>query len=195
MMTRKLLLSAALGVALLFGAGAGSSGSARAATLVLGPGAFDPITCAVPCNGSFGPLASESGVILDTYSFITSIGALFSAGSATNSSAGLASAISGFTLRLFLGTPGSGTLVATATPTFFSPTFQSTGGFGVNIDPGTYYLQVDGTTGGGSTTYAGSYSFSAAVPAPIAGAGVPALLLATGFLLSLYRRRKSAAAA
>ena len=56
------------------------------------------------------------------------------------------------------------------------------------LNPGSFYLEFTGI-GGGTSGYGGNLSVSQ-VPAPIAGAGLPGLIMACGGLLALARRRR-----
>jgi hypothetical protein len=57
------------------------------------------------------------------------------------------------------------------------------------LNPGSFYLEFTGV-GGGTSGYGGNLSVSQ-VPAPIAGAGLPGLIMACGGLLALARRRRN----
>ena len=55
---------------------------------------------------------------------------------------------------------------------------------------GTYFLSISGT-GGGTSGYGGNITTAAAaVPGPVAGAGIPGIIAAGMFLVGLARRRK-----
>jgi hypothetical protein len=57
------------------------------------------------------------------------------------------------------------------------------------LDPGSYYLNLEGT-GGGTSGYGGNLT-TLGVPGPLAGAGLPGILAALGGLLAWRKRRRT----
>lgn len=114
--------------------------------------------------------------------------------SATNDYAAATDFISSFTGQLFqqIGAVGGGDdigfgLVA-AVPCAQNPTGCQVLAGSALLAAGNYYLELSGT-GGGTSGYGGNLT-TAAVPGPIAGAGIPGLLLGAFGLWSLHWRRR-----
>ena len=105
--------------------------------------------------------------------------------------------IANFTGQLFqqVGAPGGGDDVPFSSAVFGVPcptlpsNCQILSGSAV-LNAGNYYLQLSGL--GGSTAGYGGDITTRAVPGPLAGAGIPGLVLALGGLIGLARRRKQA---
>ena len=193
----KRLLSAAVGAALAAGTMGVSTSPARADAVLLIP-VFFPTLCPLPCSGNFnrtvGPGFSQ---LPDTYSFAVLADLNFSA-SARNQFDNANELITGFTLTLWQGlipdpAHTDDTLVATAGPQEIVGSFNLAGTLNAVLDPGIYYLEVTGVQPFVVTGYNGSFEFSAvAIPGPVAGAGLPGLVMACGGLLAWTRRRRAA---
>jgi hypothetical protein len=183
-----------LGIGVLAAASLALTSPSRA-EFTLGSGVFSSAVCTPSCTGNFSA-TDAAGAIDDTYAFTVSPGSsvLLHAASATNSSTTAGQIIFGFTLELLQGVPPVGVLLATAAPSLTFPGTQFTGSLEFPVGPGSYFLEVTGTHGADATTYSGSFSFTA-VPAPVLGAGLPALVMACGGLLALARRRRQQVAA
>jgi len=146
---------------------------------------------------SNGPL--PAGLFADQITFQLVGGPQFvTVGSATNTFAGGAGTtdfITGFlgTVRQQLGgapAPGDPILLGPqlAGPCVEAPTTcQRLAGQSL-LNPGNYYLELSGSSGG-TAGYGGNLSVFA-VPAPIVGAGLPGLIAACGALLAFARRRR-----
>ena len=76
-----------------------------------------------------------------------------------------------------------------ATPCLAVPNCQGAAGSGL-LNPGNYYLEFMGI-GGGTSGYGGNLS-TFAVPGPVVGGGLPALVAAFGGLLAWRRWRRAA---
>jgi hypothetical protein len=195
---RNRLLSAAVGAALAAGTMGVSTSPAWADAITLGIGNFPNLLCPPGCSGDFnrtvGPGFSQ---LPDTYSFEVTADLNLSA-SARNHFDNANELITGFTLTLWQGTPdplhAGDTLVATAAPQEIVGSFNLAGTLNAVVHPGSYYLEVFGVQPFVVTGYNGSFEFSpVAIPGPVAGAGLPGLVMACGGLLAWTRRRKQAA--
>jgi hypothetical protein len=117
--------------------------------------------------------------------------------SATNDFGAATDFITNFTGQLFeqVGAPGGGDDIAFGPVNFAAPCPTLPGACQIlagsaTLDAGNYYLQLAGI-GGGTSGYGGDIT-TRAVPGPLAGAGIPGLVLAIGGLVGLARRRKQA---
>lgn len=120
--------------------------------------------------------------------------------SATNDFTQPSDFISNFTGQLFSsglnGLPGGGDDVALSPLVFAGPCATNPTGCQVLagsaiLAAGNYFLQISGA-GGGTSGYGGDLTTSpvTAVPGPIAGAGIPGLVMAVFGMIGLARRRR-----
>jgi len=171
-----------------------------------------PANAAVIQNLGVNPSSSQGdfsnnvggGAFTDQYTFqLVGAGSQFvTFASATNVFAQPSDFITGFNGSLFLdlGAPGPGggdVLVSgpvAAVPCIGNPTGCQVLAGSALLAAGNYFLQIAGI-GGGTSGYGGNLTTAAvAIPGPIAGAGLPGLVLAIAGMLGLARRRRNAAA-
>jgi hypothetical protein len=181
---RKLLLASTM--LLVF---TGSSEAAIIANLGVNPTSSQGDFSSSPGGGAF----------TDQFTFQLVGGPQFiTIGSATNVYASAADFITGFTGQLFQdnGVPGpGGGDIAVAAPFAAigcpsSPTNCQVVAGTALLNPGNYFLQFAGI-GGGTSGYGGNLS-TFAVPGPIAGAGLPGLVMAFAGLFGWWRRKVNA---
>ena len=189
---RKFVVSTALAAALL----ATGALPSQAAVFVLGAGVYT--TANTPATASFFNPLGNLGAVHDDYTFTTAVTSFLTNSSVTNTFSVAGQQISGLTLDLFSGTPvGSHILLETVTASFF-PAASSGSQFGalpgITITPGSYFLEVDGTTVGNNPLsdtahYAGSFSISSVsgVPEPSTWAMMILGFIGVGFMA--YRRK------
>jgi hypothetical protein len=171
-----------------------------ASAAVIGTFGINPTSAAgVFSNDPLGP--GVGGLFVDQYTFDLIGGPVFvTVASATNTFAvgGIAGpfSIQNFAAAIFETTDA---IIGNADDVLrFGPQFatldpdglsQSLSGTGIMF-PGHYYLQIQGTAGT-LAGYGGNLSVAAvAVPAPLAGAGIPGLLIAIAGLWGFARRRQ-----
>jgi hypothetical protein len=189
---RKLALAGAMALAFAFPAKANTITN-LGTNPTSGAGAFsntDPGSVILPacfvtgCSG----LPSLGGAFLDTYNFILTLPQTLTIAFATNTFAGgnpqLITNFQGAVLNsanvVVLG-PEAGA------PCNAIPDCQVFGGSAV-LGPGCYHLAISGNAGV-DAGYGGNISTAAAVPLPVAGAGLPGLIAAAMAILGWRRRR------
>jgi PEP-CTERM motif len=185
---RKFVVSAALAAAVL----AGGAVPSRAA-LVYNLGTFTPST--VPATATMAKPGGDLGTFVDDYTFTATSMSYLTNSSVTNNFAALGQQVSGLYIELFSGAPNTGVSLETTIASYSS---GATGGVqfgslaGTVIGPGTYYVEIGGTTVGNISTdtahYGGSFSISA-VPEPSTWAMMILGFIGVGFMA--YRRKGS----
>jgi hypothetical protein len=149
-------------------------------------------------NTNPGTGAGGSGPFTDIYTFNLVGGPQFlTIASVTNVFASVDQFITGFTGAVLNdgpnGVPGGGDDFAVigpvgATPCVLVPNCQGFAGAAL-LNTGNYYLQITGSAGV-NAGYGGNLSVAAAVPGPVAGAGLPGLIAAAATFFGLLRRRR-----
>jgi hypothetical protein len=188
---RKFVVSTAVAAAIL----ATGAVPSQAAVFVLGAGAYTTLN--TPTTASFVNPLGNLGAIQDDFTFTTALSSFLTNSSITNTFSVAGQQITGLTLDLFSGTPvGSHLLLETVTASFFpgAATGSQFGALpGITIAPGSYYLEVLGTTVGSTVPstahYAGSFSITpvSGIPEPSTWAMMILGFVGVGFMA--YRRK------
>lgn len=172
---------------------------ATAAVLALAlPATADIIDVGVNPTSATGHFSNDvGGGAFDDFITFQLVGGpqFFAFASATNDFLAPEDFITGFTGQLFqqVGAPGGGNDIPVnpavlAVPCPTGPTGCQILAGSATLNPGSFYLELTGI-GGGSAGYGGDIT-TRAVPAPLAGAGIPGILAALGLWAFNYRRRK-----
>ncbi|WP_426442368.1 FxDxF family PEP-CTERM protein [Bradyrhizobium genosp. P] len=174
---RNWILSSALATAIMLG----SACSSQAAVFVLGAGSYTPGN--TPATANFGN--SVTGSFTDDFTFSTSIESFLTSASITTTFASAGAQIQNFELALF--EVGSAAALDTVTASYVAGAGVGTqqGSLApIVITPGSYFLEVTGTTVGSTpnASYGGSFAISAAVPEAPTWAMMISGFLALGFL-------------
>jgi hypothetical protein len=178
--------------------------TAVAAVLLLPGGGANAVIINLGVNpnsgqGDFSNGPIPGGAFEDDITFQLVGGPVFiTVGSATNTFAGGSGTtdfITGFTGSIHLqlgGGPAPGDPIVlgpqVAAPCVEAPTTCQRLAGQALLNPGNYYLELTGTSGG-TSGYGGNLSVFA-VPGPVLGGGLTGLILACGGLLALARRRR-----
>lgn len=180
---RRFVVSAVLAAAVLAGGAVPSR-----ASIVAAWGEFNLGN--TPATEGLGGLSlSELGTFVHDYTFSTAVSSYITTSSVTNSFTVPGQEITGLSITLFSGAP-VGSALETATASLVFPGFQAGGLLPYLINPGTYYIEVAGTTVGSAPEdtahYGGSFSISA-VPEPATWAMLILGFMGVGFMA--YRRK------